>query len=241
MLVACTLGLTACSTTDPAPTATSTPVASSAPAATPVPTPDPTPTPEPMPRFTNEPDAELAALLPTEAAGVPVIVAPFEDFALTPGDIGAAYGKIGDRFASLALAYVEQPRATLYAMRLDGEGVTTEDLEPHLATAGQYVGIAGLDRGPWTFVEAGGHQVWVRPEDNATAAGTMIYTWSSGDYVFLLIGVDDIVNRAIIEQLPGEPAPSPTPLPRATADASAPPDADESAPAEETAAPSGDG
>jgi len=31
--------------------------------------------------------------------------------------------------------------------------------------------------------------------------------------VFLLIGVDDAVNRAIIEQLPGEPAPSPTPLP----------------------------
>ena len=55
--------------------------------------------------------------------------------------------------------------------------------------------------------------MWVRPEDNATAAGTMIYTWSSGDLVFLLIGVDDSVNRAIVEALPGEPAPSPTPVP----------------------------
>jgi hypothetical protein len=55
--------------------------------------------------------------------------------------------------------------------------------------------------------------VWVRPEDNATAAGTMIYTWASDDLVFLLIGVDDAVNRAIVEALPGEPAPSPTPVP----------------------------
>jgi hypothetical protein len=44
----------------------------------------------------------------------------------------------------------------------------------------------------------------------------MIYTWSSGEFVFLLIGVDDTVNRAIIEQLPGEPAPSPTPVPAAS-------------------------
>ena len=61
-----------------------------------------------------------------------------------------------------------------------------------------------------------GNQVWTRPEDNATAAGTHIYTWSSGDVVFLLIGVDDAVNRALIEQLPGEPAPTPTPLPSAS-------------------------
>lgn len=241
VLVACTLGLAACSTTDPAPTVTSTPVASSAPAATPVPTPEPTPTPAPTPRFTNEPDAELAGLLPTEAAGVPVIVAPFEDFALTPGDIGGAYGDIGDRFASLALAYVEQPRATLYAMRVDGEPVSTEDLERHLAAAGRYVGIAGLEREPWSLGEAGGHQVWIRPEDNATAAGTMIYTWSSGEYVFLLIGVDEAVNRAIIEQLPGEAAPSPTPLPSATTDPSATPEPTGSGPPEETAAPSAAG
>ena len=44
----------------------------------------------------------------------------------------------------------------------------------------------------------------------------MIYTWSSGEFVFLLIGVDDAVNRAIIEQLPGEPAPTPRPSPSAS-------------------------
>jgi len=194
---------------------------------TPGPTPPPTPTPAPTPRFTNEPDDELAALIPTAAAGVQVVVAPFDDFALTPGDIGAAYGDIGDRFASLALAYIPQPRTTLYAMRVDGEPVTTDDLEPHLASAGRYVGIAGLDPDPWELGAAGDHSVWVRPEDNATAAGTMIYTWSDGELVFLLIGVDDTVNRAIIEQLPGEPAPPPTPVPTGSASA-APSESDES-------------
>ena len=151
---------------------------------------------------------------------MPVVVAPFDEFALTPGDIGLAYGEIGDRFASLVLAYVAQPRATLYAMRVDGEPVTTEELEPYLATAGRYVGIAGLDPEPWSLGEAGGHLVWVRPEDNATAAGTMIYTWSSGDIVFLLIGVDDAVNRAIVAALPGEPPPTPTPAPSRSEDPS---------------------
>ncbi len=212
-LVAAT-GLAACATTetpDPSSARPSSAVPSSS--QTPAPTASPTPTPAPTPRFTNEPDDELAALIPESANGVPVVVAPFDDFALTPGDIGFAYGDIGDRFASLALAYVEQPRLTLYAMRVDGDEVTTEDLEPHLATAGRYVGIAGLDPEPWALAEAGGHAVWVRPEDNATAAGTMVYTWSAGEFVFLLIGVDDATNRAIIEQLPGEPAPSPTPVP----------------------------
>ena len=143
---------------------------------------------------------------------MPVVVAPFDEFALTPGDIGVAYGEIGDRFASLALAYVEPADGrALYAVRVDGEPVATADLEPHLATAGRYVGIAGLDPDPWEADVVGGNQVWTRPEDNATAAGTHLYTWSSGEYVFLLIGVDDAVNRAMIEQLPGEPAPTPTP------------------------------
>ena len=97
-------------------------------------------------------------------------------------------------------------------MRVDGEPVATEDLEPHLATAGRYVGIAGLDPDPWEADVVGGNQVWTRPEDNATAAGTHLYTWSSGEYVFLLIGVDDALNRALVEALPGEPAPSPTPV-----------------------------
>ncbi len=222
LALAAALTLSACATED----STSTPTPSSTAASTapsvsvePTPTPMPTPTPAPTPRFTNEPDDELAGLIPSEANGVPVVVAPYGEFALTPGDIGVAYGDIGDRFASLALAYVEQPRLTLYAMRVDGDPVATDDLEPHLATAGRYVGIAGLDPEAWAAGEAGGHQVWVRPEDNATAAGTMIYTWSSGEFVFLLIGVDDAVNRALIASLPGEPAPTPAPSPSETAPA----------------------
>src|SRR5687768_4066208 len=214
LVLIASFSLAACSSTEtpecitPAPS-TSLPTVSG----TPVPTPSPSPTAAPTPRFTNEPDEALAALIPTRAAGVDVVVAPFDEFALTPGDIGLAYGDIGDRFESLALAYVTQPRTTLYAMRVDGEPVSTDDLEPHLATAGRYVGIAGLDADPWQQAEAGGHLVWVRPEDNATAAGTMIYTWASDDLVFLLISVDDTVSRAIVEALPGEPAPSPTPVP----------------------------
>jgi hypothetical protein len=218
LALAAAVGLAACATDDPTPSATaSSPASSGPPVASVEPTPEPTPspTPPPTPRFTNEPDEELAGLLPTNVNGVPVIVAPFEEFALTPGDIGVAYGDIGDRFASLALAYIQQPRLTLYAMRVDGEPVTTDDLEPHLATAGRYVGIAGLDPEPWEAGEAGGHQVWVRPEDNATAACTMVYTWSSGEFVFLLIGVDDAVNRALVAALPGEPAPTPVPGPSA--------------------------
>lgn len=214
LLLVASLLLAACTDGDSNPTPSAAAASASATAsAEPTPTPSPTPTPEPTPRFTNEPDDELAALIPTEAAGATVVVAPFDEFALTPGDIAVAYGEIGNRFASLALAYVEQPRTTLYAVRLGGDEVDTEDLEPHLATAGRYVGIAGLHREPWELTAVSGTQVWVRPEDNATAAGTMIYTWSSGDLVFLLIGVDDTVNRAIIEQLPGQPAPTPTPVP----------------------------
>lgn len=221
MLVACSTAET--SPTGSAPSQSVTPSLSTAPA----PSPTPTPTPAPTPRFTNEPDPELAGLIPATAGGVPVVVAPFEEFALTPGDIGFVYGEIGDRFTSLALAYMEQPRLTLYAMRVDGDPVATEDLEPHLATAGRYVGIAGLDPEPWVTGEVAGNVVWVRPEDNATAAGTHIYTWSSGEYVFLLIGVDDAVNRALIAELPGEPAPAATTAPsQATPSGSAAPSAE---------------
>ena len=216
VLLGAALALTACSASETSPTP-ETASASARPSvsATPLPTPEPTPSPSPTPRFTNEPDEALAGLIPETVAGVPVVVAPFDEFALTPGDIGAAYGEIGDRFASLALAYVERPRLTLYAMRVDGDPVATDDLEPHLATAGRYVGIAGLDPDPWEAAVVAGNQVWTRPEDNATAAGTHLYTWSSGEFVFLLIGVDDTINRALIEALPGEPAPSPTPTPSA--------------------------
>ncbi len=222
LALAAAVALASCANADTPATPTPLPSSAAASAAeSPAPTPSPTPTPAPTPRFTNEPDEELAALIPTQAAGVSVIVAPFDEFGLTPGDVGAAYGEIGDRFASLVLAYVEQPRTSLYAMRVDGEPVETEELEPYLATAGLYVGIAGLDPEPWELSEAGGHEVWVRPEDNATAAGTMIYTWSAGELVFLLIGVDDTVNRAIIEQLPGQAAPDPTAAPSESAAPSA--------------------
>lgn len=222
-LLAAALALSACSTAETPPSTTAV-SPSSEPSASvdPTPMPTPTPTPAPTPRYTNEPDPELAGLIPETVGGVPVVVAPFEEFALTPGDIGAVYGEIGDRFASLALAYVEQPRLTLYAMRVDGDPVATDDLEPHLATAGRYVGIAGLDPEPWEAGEVAGNRVWVRPEDNATAAGTQIYTWSGGEFVFLLIGVDDTVNRALIAELPGEPAPTPSPAPSGSAPEASP-------------------
>jgi hypothetical protein len=223
--LAAAVALGACTTADASPTVAPTPSLAASPTPRPTPTASPSPTPAPTPRYTNEPDPDLAALIPTDAAGVTVVVAPFDEFALTPGDVAVAFGEIGNRFASLVLAYVEEPRATLYAMRVDGEEVATRDLKPHLATAGRYVGIAGLDPEPWTSAVVARHRVWTRPEDNATAAGTHIYTWSSGDIVFLLIGVDDAVNRAIIEQLPGEPAPTPSPRPSPAGSPSAEPSA----------------
>jgi hypothetical protein len=222
-IVAAALAMTACGASTPSPTPTASSVATSPPvSATPNPTPSPTASPAPTPRFTNEPDPDLAALIPATVNGVPVVVAPFEEFALTPGDVAIAFGELGTRFASLALAYVERPRTTLYAMRVDGNPIATEDLEPHLATAGRYVGIAGLDPDPWEPAVVGGNQVWLRPEDNATAAGTHVYTWSSGQFVFLLIGVDDSLNRALVEALPGEPAPSPAPTTQASPTGGAP-------------------
>ena len=217
------VALSSCSTPQatPEPTVSALPT----PTETPAPTPSPSPTPEPTPRYTNEPDPDLAALIPTQAAGAVVVVAPVDEVGLTPGDVAVAFGEIGNRFSSLVLAYVSQPRTSLYAMRVDGDPVATEDLEPHLATAGRYVGIAGLDPDPWEAAVVGGNQVWTRPEDNATAAGTHIYTWSSGEFVFLLIGVDDAVNRAIIEQLPGQPAPTPIPRPSGSGSPSVEPSA----------------
>jgi hypothetical protein len=207
------MSLVACSTADTSPSAEVSPGESMPPTPTPSPSPTPTPTPAPTPRYTNQPDTELAGLIPTEAAGVPIVVAPFDEFGLTPGDVAVAYGDIGNRFSSLVLAYVGQPRTSLYAMRVDGDPVDTADLEPYLATAGRYVGIAGLVPDPWEAAIVGGHDVWTRPEDNATALGTHIYTWSSGEFVFLLIGVDDSLDQAIVAALPGQAAPSPTPLP----------------------------
>lgn len=213
--------LAACSTSESPRSSSAAPTVSSvAPSARPTASPTPSPTPAPTPRFTNEADPELQGLIPATAGGATLVVPPVTDFALTPGDIGEVFGKIGDRFASLAIAYAEQPRTTLYAVRVDGDPVVTEELEPHLAQIGRYVGIAGLHREPWELTAIGDHLVWVRGEDDATAAGTMIYTWAAGEFIFVLIGVDDAVNRALLGELPGEAPPTPTPRPSGSPSAS---------------------
>jgi hypothetical protein len=220
-----TLALAACASSSPS-VSPGPPSGSAAPAAsaTPAQTPRPTPTPEPTLRYTNPPDPGLAALIPTSAAGATIVVPPITEFSQTPGDIGGVYGEVGVRFSALAIGYVTTPRTSLYAMRVDGGPVATADLEPYLAAAGNYVGIAGLHREPWSLAAVDpGHMAWVRAEDNATVAGTMIYTWAADEYVFLLIGVDDAVNRAIVAALPGEPQPTPTPAPSRTPRSSATP------------------
>ena len=180
----------------------------------PTPSATPAPTPAPTPRFTNEPDPDLSALIPAEVNGIPVEQPPTSEYAITPGDVGqAAFGELGDRFESLVIAFVRDPRLSLYAMRVDGPEVTTADLEPHLATAGRYVGISGLERDPWQLADVSGRWVWVRPSDNATLPGTHVYAWAIDDYVFLMIGVDDALNQALIALLPGEAPPTPSPEP----------------------------
>lgn len=187
---------------------------SPSPSAQSAPTPTPPPTPPPTPRFTNEPDPSLSDLIPEQAGQWTVVQPPITEYAITPGDIGqAAYGELGARFQTLVIAFVREPRMSLYAMRVDRPAVTTEELEPHLATAGRYVGISGLEREPWTLADVAGHQVWVRPSDDATLPGTHVYTWAADEFVFLLIGVSDEVNQAVIALLPGEPAPTPKPRP----------------------------
>lgn len=180
----------------------------------PTPTPTPSPTPVPTPRFTNEPDPSLSALIPAQVGAWAVEQPPIADYAITPGDIGqAAYGELGARFQTLVIAFVREPRLSLYAVRVNPSAVTTPDLEPYLATAGRYVGIAGLQREPWELADVAGHWVWVRPSDDATLPGTHVYTWAADEFVFLLIGVSDEVNQALIALLPGEPPPTPSPAP----------------------------
>ena len=181
--------------------------------ATPGPSPTPKPTPLPTLLFSNSPDPALAALIPTELAGKAVQVPPITKFAYTPGDIGEAYGEIGLRFISLQVAYISQPRLSLYAMRMQPPFVTSADLEPYLAAAGEYVGIAGLHREPWTLGVAGNRLVWWRPDDMATLKGTRVYTWAVDGLVFLMIGAAEEQNLAMLAALPGVPAPTPTPRP----------------------------
>ena len=217
-LVVC-VALTACgnapTTPTPAASGTSAAPASTAASAPSSPTAEatPSPTPLPTPQYTNPADPALSELIRTRVAGRTVHVPPIEEFAITPGDVAEAFGELGLRFTALQVAFVEQPRLSLYAVRVAAPGVTTAELEPHLETAGRYVGIAGLVREPWELRTINGRVAWVRPEDNATAAGTMIYTWAADEFVFLMIGVDDDLNRALFRTLPGEAAPTPTPRP----------------------------
>lgn len=224
--IACALVACSPAPSSPTPGASSVSTSSSPP---PVATPTPTPTPAPTPVYTNSADPELAALIPARVGAVAISIPPVNEFSVTPGDIGEVYGEIGLRFVAVQLAYVEQPRLSLYAMRMRAPFATTEELEPHLATAARYVGIAGLHREPWKLEEVAGRLVWVRPEDDATAAGTMIYTWATDQYVFLLIGVDDALNRGLLGALPGEPPPTPTPRPSRSPAASGSQHASESA------------
>lgn len=209
--------VTACSAT---PSPTPTPLPSPTELATPRPTPSSVPTPAPTPLFSNSPDPALVALIPTEVAGQTVDIPPITEFSITPGDIGAVYGEIGDRFRSVQVAFVLRPRLSLYAMRVDPPFPATSALEPYLAEAGRYVGIAGLVREPWTLEAIGDDLVWVRPEDDATAAGTFIYTWAADQFVFLLIGTDTAQNLAMLAALPGEAPPTPTAAPSGSSEPS---------------------
>ena len=192
--------------------ATSSGAISSVPATTPV----PVATPQPTPQYTNSPDRDLSRLIPGQAGGARVVVPPVGEFAYTPGDVAEAFGELGLRFTALQVAYIQEPRLSLFAMRVAPPEVSTEELEPYLEEAGRYVGIAGLVREPWKLETIGRRVSWVRPEDNATALGTHIYLWADGAHVFLMIGVDDKVNRALFKALPGGAAPTATPRPSRT-------------------------
>jgi hypothetical protein len=218
-------GAAACSSPTPSPTQLTSGPASASGSSAISPTPQPTPLtpviPLPTPDYTNPPDPELIALIPTRLDGATIEVPPPSEFAYTPGDFAPAYGELGLRFRALQVAYVVKPRLSLYIARVYAPFPTTRELEPYLETAAQYVGIAGLHREPWQYRRIGGRVAWVRPEDDATVAGTMIYTWAADEFVFLLIGVDDRLNRALFEALPGENARASTPRPSASAQASA--------------------
>ncbi len=216
-LLACALILVACG----APTPTPSPSLG----ASPSPSPTPEPTPLPTPLFSNTPDPALVALIPVEVAGKAVQIPPITEFSITPGDIGEVYGEVGLRFTALQLAYIPQPRLSLYAMRMRPPFAVNADLEPYLAEAARYVGIAGLHREPWKLEAVSGHIIWWRPEDNATLKGTRVYTWAVDGLVFLMIGVDEAQNLAMLAALPGEAAPTPTPLPSGSGSPSSEPSA----------------
>ena len=216
-------GVAACSTAEPGPstlTPRSTQPGSVVPA-TPSPPSSPSATPEPTPRFTNQPDPALEALIPATIVGARVDKPTPNEYGITPGDFGLSFDDLGLRFESLVLAFVEKPRLSLFAARVSGAPVDTASLRPYLAAAGQYVGINGLHPEAWRAVVVGGKRAWKRGDDPATLPGTTLYCWSSGQYVFLLTGSSDAANMAMVKALPGQPAPTPTPRPSPTPRSSA--------------------
>jgi hypothetical protein len=223
-LVLMTFVLGACSTAEPGPSSPAPRATSAAGTPTLAPTPTaPTPTPEPTPRFTNEPDPQLEALIPAVILGARVDKPPPKEFGMTPGDIGLVFGDLGLHFDTLVVAFVEKPRLSLFAVRVSGASVDTAALRPYLAAAGQYVGINGLHPEAWRATTVSGKRVWKRGDDPATLAGTTLYCWSAGQYVFLLTGSSDAANMAMVKALPGQPVPKPTPRPSATPRSSAAP------------------
>jgi len=215
LAVLLSLAVGGCFAADPIPSDTPTPIPSpsASPSPTPSPTATPSPTPLPTPTYTNQPDAALSELIPGTVGSVTLVKPAPTEFAITPGDVGAAFGEIGLHFRTLVIGYVAAPRTSLYAMRLDQPVATTRDLQPQLAEIGRYVGIAGLDAEPWRLVVVADHEVWTRTGDRAVLRATTLYTWLTDEYAFLLIGADDALNRAIVARLPGEPAATPTPAP----------------------------
>jgi hypothetical protein len=220
LLVAClSLGAAGCGSSSPSPTIAS----PSATFGSPIPTsatPSPTPTPQPTPRFTNEPDAALSALIPARLGSVVVEKPAVSAYGETPGDVGLVFGDLGLRFESLAAAFVRTPRLAMYAIRVASPAVTMEDLRPHLAAAGEFLGIQGLHPEAWRAAVVAGKQVWTRGDDPATVVGTTLYCWTTGEYVFLLIGANDRQNRLMVAALPGEPVTASHPSASATASGS---------------------
>jgi len=188
---------------------------------TPAPTPSPPPTPRPTPDYSSHPDPTLEALIPKEVKGAPVVVPDPTSFGVSPGDFGSVFGDLGLRFQSLVVAYVVQPRLSLYAVRVGGAPVDTEELRPYLVMASVYIGASDRDPARWKAAVVDGNRVWTRGEDEATLAGTTFYCWSSGEYVFLITGSSDATNQAMIGALPGQPAPTPTPKPSPASSGSA--------------------
>ena len=203
LTVAALAVLSSCATaaTDDATPARTPPTASPGAARTAVPSPRPTRTPPPTPTYTNVPDPELSAVIPETIGGSPVVKP--ERFALTPGDVGDVYGTVGDRFRSLAIGYTEEPRLTVFAMRMDPPRIKTPRLRAYLAEIGRYLGVAELDRDAWQLTTIGDKEVWMRGDDEATLPGTRIYTWVADDLVFLVIGTDEAHNTAALAALPG--------------------------------------